>query len=1430
MIKVRLNALQEGFEIPKKDKENLTSLVERVLLENGHKTITPEVLEYLVVFINGMKIDKELWSSVYYEESDSVLVSTVIRGGDFGNIFKQIAVIAAVVVVTAYTGGGGLGFAGLGYSSAAVAGFAAAAAIGTTLLLNSLIPPPNMGFGDIGGLDSTSLAASQMYSITGQSNQAKKFGSVPKLYGKHRIYPVIAANPYTEIETDPSTGQLVQFFYCIYDFGFGPLYLTDFKLGDTPITEYSDIQYRLVDLNKPSTPEGFWDNALYSDFQLYKGDIEQDSTSVAINGNEQSGSDISDYQIIRNASPKVEGDDQEISLSFVCPRGLIAYGTNGSSYEVNIDLEIHFSKVGEDTWKPFNDTSYVYGHRYAGGSDTFTPVDCIMPTVDQTNVHLYYTQISEYKGGWSLESIWNWYPAIFKGYGYPAGTNVFLLSNGSAQVGENLKLSIIDEYDLGQIVSKVPHPTLGGFAYYTTERGLTNALWVGGVVESDNGGGPPQFPTTYISAMIVGTFKKYVLNIGKARITRKESGQVYSTVSFRPKEIAQYKVRVKRIRTFSDANFQIQSDLSLYNLSTRFSRNPIITDKRHVFLEIRIRATNQLNGSISNLSAIGNSVLEIYNSNTQTWSKGVTSNPAWVYCDLLTGQVNKKAIPKSRLHMPSIVEWAQFCDQIPASPPGKTFGNVRFSCNFVLDFNTTLQQVINLVTNASQASLNLVDGKYGILLDKQKTTPVQIFTPRNSSGFSSIRNYSDQPHALKVGYIDPNADWEAREMIVYDDGYDENTATTFDKLDTFACTNDEQAWRFGRYMLAQNRLRQENITITVDFENLVCTRGDYVRLVQDSMKVGGRAARVKTLLGNRITIDDKLEIIPSTDYGYVFRNAITGIKKSTLEVVADDTFDLDGDLPSVGDLIVIGQVDYEYMDCIVKSIIPQGDLTAQITLVEKADAIYLAESSGVIPQYNPQIAPTENTEFSAPNEVENLQILNNTFRCMGSDYQFYITVDWDVPVGSVFSTFEVYVDYGLGYKLLAIVNDTVYEYIVNSNYLGTEHKFKVLAVSASGKKLDLGAVTPVSATPLDKTSPPSDVQSLFLNITDQVIQLDWPGINDCDVLEYLIRYSPTLNGTWESSIPLLRTDRNTTLAQAQARTGTYLIKAVDFNGNESAVAAIAITSIPNLFGLNIIEETNDFPILEGELYQTIDDGGALILQKKNDGSPSANEYYSEGFYYFKNLLDLGEIYTVRLQSLIEAEGFTVDDIMSNWITLSDVILLANSRQSEWDVETQYRATDSFNVMSEWTLLSDVVTMNNGVEDNWTEWRKFTIGDFTGRIFQFRLKLISNKPSVTPRVFNGVIRSDMPDRIESYEDQVIPVTGKSFVYSPAFKGPGTSPNIQVSIQDAQSGDYAVYSNRTLEGFDILIKDKNDIAVERIIDIQIKGYGRKALSVI
>lgn len=1409
-------------------------IVEGELLSSAVNRVTSDIPADKKVFhalVNGHFIEQDLWAFTKLRTSDTVLIAPKLKGGDNQQSLNLIVAIAATAFLAS--------FPPASLFLAANASAWASFAVNTLgyfvlgLAVNQLLPPPSADFGDLSG-GSSDVASSQMFSVNSQSNRVNKLGFVPKVYGTHRFFPYLAANPYTEIEADPLTGELFQYFYCIYDFGFGPALVNNLQIGDTPIENFTDVTYNFVDPNRPLTSEGDWDDATQSTFSIYKGRVTTENVGVTINGNQEAGDPPTEYEIIRNCEPNPDGLSQEVNLTFVLPQGLTGFASNGLRSERTIDLEISFSKVGENDWKEWNNLDEVEEFYSAGGGNSFISFDnkrieLIEPAIGDG----VYDKIGEdvfanLRFTYSLDG-----QQAFPNYGwkrqvgFKRGSTSIVAVSGNLTTGEYIYLN---GETVGPISLVESHsPGYSRYHFPATPLKKDAALFN---FQALGSGTPPLSGWTLQGVDVPEGLRnqcfKRVINEGRARITRNETGAVYATFKFTPKIKESIKVRVQRLRTFSDYTFQTQDSLTLSTLTTRFDASPISTDKRHVFLELRIKATNQLNGAIQNLSGVVTSVLDVWNGSA--WVKEPSANPAWVWSDLLTGEVNKRAIPKARLHTPSLLEWANFCDAVPPTIPSWVYEAKRFQTNFILDYNTTLQQVLNQVSSAAQASLNLIDGKYGVLLDVRKTTPVQIFTPRNSSGFISSRNYVKQPHALSVKFVDPSANWEVREARVYDDGYDENNASDIEELTAFACTNFEQAYRYGRFILFSNKLRQETINITTDFEYLVCSRGDFVQITQDVMKVGGTPARVKSVSGTLVTIDDAIST-GAFSYGYVFRASDGQIYTNTLDVVDSDTFDLNGSpLPQVGDLIIIGVVDSIVYDCIVKSIVPGPDLTATLTLVERADGIYDYESTDTIPVYSPQISPTSNTELTAPGEVVGLVVADNGYECDGGQYQYFIELTWGIPQGVAIDAYEIYVDFGRGFDLVDVTRSSVYRYIADQTRLGLLHSFKVLAVSANGLKLPLGEVGSVSATPLPKTARPLNVGGLSLDITNEVLQLSWPKVDQCDIQEYLIRYSPNVNDIWESSIPLLRVGAASNLASTQARVGVYHIKAVDFVNNESLSPASAITTIPSLANLNVIEETTDFPSLVGPKERVVTTTGALTLQEKVPGTPTTVQYWEDGYYYYENLLDLGDIFTVRLQSLIRAEGYTLDDLMSNWTTLDQVAALSNSQFADWDVESEYRTTSELNVMSNWDPLSDVDFLSINDRDIWTEWRKFIMGDAVGRIFQFRLKLISNKPNVTPRVFDGTIKADMPDRVAGFDNQTVPDTGLSLVYDPAFYGPGTSPNVQVTIENAQTGDYPEFVSKTLSGLTIRIKDKNDIAVSRVVDITAKGYGRKNPTVI
>lgn len=1431
MIKLRLSSMRTD----KGDRE--INILPGELLETAIKRIfegteiKEEISEVFQVAVNGHIIGADLWTFTSLKETDTVLVALKLKGdnGQLGQLFILAAILFVAPYAVEFLGAAG-GYVGLvNMGVAVIAGYMA----------NQLFPPPV-----VGGIDEgTKHSESQMYSISSQANAVRKFGTVPKVYGRHKMFPVVAANPYVELEPDPNTGELAMYLYAIYDFGMGPVVLEDLKIGNTLIERFSgtsnfvDLSYNLVDPNKPLVSEGIWDDVTQREFTIYKGDISSDAANVTLDGNENEGDPSSEYQVVRSAATNGDLLSQEVTINFTNPQGVFSQNSNGDIGTRSINLTIEFARVGTDIWFNYNDLTKVQSFRQVGNDNVYNDLLCTLwPANADPNITTIWaptkTDINPwifFYGSAETHTVQSYFYR-----GLPTGSTSIILDSSATTiiVGDYLKqggkrfaqVSSIISYSGNFKTYNFVSPTIMPITIYIYERSTESSIQ--GTVVTDVI--RPLFELTNIY--------KEVVALGKLRISGNTNDVKYSAVKFTPIIPSEYMIRVTRTGTTSDYTYQTSDSLILTNINTRMNSDPINTTKRHTFMEIRIRATGQLNGTIQNLSAICTSVLDVWNGTS--WVKAITQNPAWVYADLITGEVSKRPLEKSRLDITSLVEWAEYCAAIPDGGV-HTYTEVRFGCNFILDYDTTLQEVLNQVTSAAQASVNIIDGKYGVLLDVMKTTPVQIFTPRNSTGFSSSRVYTEKPHALKVTFVDPGSQWQPSEFVVYDNGYTVANATEFQDIVSFACVNVEQAFRFGRYFLAQNRLRQETISIKTDFEHLICTRGDFVQVAQDTMRAGGTPARCLTsdTLTGTITIDEALETDPLLDYGFVFRGP-DGISEGLVDSFIDSTTIvlLGSPIPAAGDMVIIGEYGSVVFDCLVKSITPESDLSATLLLIEKADGVYDFETVADLPEYIPNLSRTVNANFSPPPEVDGLQILANTYNILTAGYEYYIDLDWGIPSGVAVEQYEVYVDFGKGLNLWDHTRESSYRYIPVESSLDKLHTFKILAVSASGKKLNLGEVGYVSATPASKITPPSDVNLFFSDITNEVLQLTWVKIPDLDCAEYIIRYNPDTSGNWETSTLISKASGNANTVAVQARTGIYSIKAFDFNGNESVIPVYIITTIPQLSGLNVIDTKTDFPTLAGGLdrVNTTATAGSIQLNMTTTATDGSEVYYSEGYYYMNAILDLQDIYTVRLQSQIIAEGFNSMDLMSNWLTLSELEAMANSRSADWDVELQYRSTETFNSISDWDFLSNIAVISEGAAVNWTAWRKFLISDATGRIFQFRIKLISNKANVTPRVIAATVRADMPDRLESINNLTIPIEGYvvdyDSVFGGSFIGPGASPNVQITIENAEAGDYPSFSSKTLTGFEVVILNNLNNPVDRDIDVSIKGYGKKSSAVI
>jgi predicted phage tail protein len=287
------------------------------------------------------------WRYVRPKTGASVRIHVVPMGGGGGGGGKspiKLVAVLAVMVAAAYfapmvvgelagaANAGSLGFASAAEVAAAtgMTKFGAAIAIGAVgigismvgnAIVNAIIPTGSAANRDTGLTSYGSSVSTPTYAVTGVRNRANPFGVVPKVYGRRRVYPVLAANTYTESQGDE------QYFRALFCFGYGPLQIEDIRIGETSIDDFIGVEYE--------TRQGF-DND--SPLTLFTRSVAEDTLSVALT---QAGS---------WATRTTRANTDEISVDVSLPRGLTKFESGGGRSERSVSLSVEYSPAGAASW------------------------------------------------------------------------------------------------------------------------------------------------------------------------------------------------------------------------------------------------------------------------------------------------------------------------------------------------------------------------------------------------------------------------------------------------------------------------------------------------------------------------------------------------------------------------------------------------------------------------------------------------------------------------------------------------------------------------------------------------------------------------------------------------------------------------------------------------------------------------------------------------------------------------------------------------------------------------------------------------------------------------------------------------------------------------------------------------------------------------
>lgn len=412
----------------------------------------------------------------------------------------------------------------------------------------------------------------------------------------------------------------------------------------------------------------------------------------------------------------------------------------------------------------------------------------------------------------------------------------------------------------------------------------------------------------------------------------------------------QYDVRLTRISTYFSNLEGPPSSKATWTALRTLRDTRAFTMPGTVTMAVKILATDQLKGTIDKLSVLPVSVLDVYDTDSQSWEKRPTRTHAWAFASVMTDQANRQPIDKDDLDLRSLLAW-----EAETEAAGRHY-------DVVYDDNGTTIERMNDICAGGRANWTInPDTSLRIVLDTVQSVPKMLISPYNSFGYSYTMNAFDPPHAVKMRYIDTTT-WQNTERTVYDDGYDVSNATIFETVDASGCTDADQAYKDGRRYLAKRRLRDiESHQFSQDIQHYKYGVGDMLELANEVILVSLGYGRL-----NKVVVDDDgraTEVVantflemehPDTQYGIKIHRmdgsvVTVRVENDTpgndrLKIVNDGQTDLTGIEPDCH--FVFGESGKVTTDIKVDTVTPKGDI-AQITAVPAAPQILDAEDGDI---------------------------------------------------------------------------------------------------------------------------------------------------------------------------------------------------------------------------------------------------------------------------------------------------------------------------------------------------------------------------------------------------------------------------------------------------------------------------------------------------
>ena len=298
-------------------------------------------LDSLNVSVNGTPLDGDLRQAACVPAGAFVSVCTL----------PQIETLAAWLAPLLFSG---TALGNLGWVA-----WASVYLISTAVVVGGLVGL-NLALGELltDDLDESS-PGSRARLLSGGRNRVDPYAPIPKVYGTWRYFPPMAAVPHTEV-----TGS-AQYLRQAVLWGYGPLTLTDVKVGDTPLASFDDVSVSHETV--ASTPQAL---------TYYTGDVAEVLPAVTLKADFQG---VSVGSTGNSAERTTAGACNEFGVDILFPAGTYRINAKGKTRAAVFYYTVSYRAQGSTSWvssatytvSETNKDAYFVHHRQTAPLDVY---------------------------------------------------------------------------------------------------------------------------------------------------------------------------------------------------------------------------------------------------------------------------------------------------------------------------------------------------------------------------------------------------------------------------------------------------------------------------------------------------------------------------------------------------------------------------------------------------------------------------------------------------------------------------------------------------------------------------------------------------------------------------------------------------------------------------------------------------------------------------------------------------------------------------------------------------------------------------------------------------------------------------------------------------------------------------------------------------